>query len=72
MVARAAFRVTGTTTKALAVDTSDMVKEELDWEPKGADGHGEYEIWEHDLGAHQVNSGEVDGDISFDDVDVDE
>ncbi|MFB6161204.1 MAG: hypothetical protein ABEJ61_08520 [Haloferacaceae archaeon] len=47
-----------------------MSHEDSGWRPKGAmeefDG---YEVWDHGIGAHQVNAGEVDGEIEFDFVD---
>jgi hypothetical protein len=29
------------------------------------DAFGDYEVWEYNLGPHQINPGEVDGEIDF-------
>jgi len=40
------------------------------WRPKGAtETYNGFEVWDHGIGPHELNQGEVDGDISFDDVD---
>jgi hypothetical protein len=30
------------------------------------DAYGGYEVWEYNVGPHQINEGEVDGEIDFD------
>lgn len=44
-----------------------MVNRDSGWRPKGAmDAFGDYgEIWEYNVGPHELNDGEVDGDIDF-------
>jgi len=44
-----------------------MVNRDSGWRPKGAmDAFGDYgEIWEYNVGPHEINDGEVDGDIDF-------
>jgi hypothetical protein len=44
-----------------------MVKRKVDWKPEAAvDTYKGYEIWEYEVGPHEINEGEVDGDVSFD------
>lgn len=44
-----------------------MVNRDSGWRPKGAmDAFGGYEIWEYNVGPHEINDGEVDGEIDFD------
>ena len=43
-----------------------MVNRDTGWRPKGAmEAYGGYEVWEYNVGPHQKNDGEVDGDIDF-------
>ncbi|QKY19026.1 hypothetical protein B4589_001050 [Halolamina sp. CBA1230] len=43
-----------------------MVNRDSGWRPDGAmDAFGGYEIWEYNVGPHEVNVGEVDGSIDF-------
>mgnify|MGYP006273570781 FL=1 len=43
-----------------------MVNRDSGWRPKGAmDAFGGYEVWEYNVGPHEINDGEVDGDIDF-------
>ena len=43
-----------------------MVNRDSGWRPKGAmDAFGDYEVWEYNVGPHELNEGEVDGDIDF-------
>ena len=44
-----------------------MVNRDSGWRPKGAmDAFGEYgEVWEYNVGPHELNDGEVDGEIEF-------
>jgi len=30
------------------------------------DAFGDYEVWEYNLGPHEINDAEIDGDIDFD------
>ncbi|MFB6206773.1 MAG: hypothetical protein ABEJ05_09650 [Haloglomus sp.] len=47
-----------------------MSHEETDWRPKGAvEHHNGFEVYDHGIWPHEVNRGEVDGDISFDESD---
>ncbi|SEO67871.1 hypothetical protein SAMN04487948_104134 [Halogranum amylolyticum] len=46
-----------------------MGHEDTGWRPKGVEPYKGHDIWEYKIGPHEVNEGEVDGDISFDDVD---
>lgn len=43
-----------------------MGHRDTDWEPTCVEGYNGYMIWDHDLGPHQINDGEIDGDIEFD------
>ncbi|MFB6302828.1 MAG: hypothetical protein ABEH78_08215 [Haloferacaceae archaeon] len=39
------------------------------WRPRGAtETYNGFEVWDHGIGPHELNHGEVDGDISFDDI----
>lgn len=51
-----------------------MVNRDSGWRPKGAmDAFGDYEVWEYNVGPHELNEGEVDGEIHFGDfLDEDE
>lgn len=42
-----------------------MVHDDSGWRPKGGESYKGYQIWEYDIGAHEINNGEVDGDIEF-------
>ena len=43
-----------------------MVKRDSGWRPDGAmDAFGDYEVWEYNVGPHELNEGEVDGQIDF-------
>jgi len=43
-----------------------MAHKDSGWRPEGAmDAFGDYEVWEYNLGPHQINEGEVDGEIDF-------
>ena len=49
-----------------------MVNHDSGWRPKG--GLQEYdgdEVWEYDIGPHQINPGEVDGEVDLDYGDAD-
>lgn len=40
------------------------------WRPKGAtETYNGYEVWDHGIWPNEINDGEVDGDISFDQLD---
>lgn len=51
-----------------------MVNRDSGWRPEGAmDAFGGYEVWEYNVGPHEINEGEVDGEIKFDEyLDEDE
>lgn len=54
----------------MASDDGDA--KEGSWRPKGAmHQYAGLPVWDHDPGPHEHNDGEFDGDISFDDDDVD-
>ncbi|SFK82614.1 hypothetical protein SAMN04487950_1291 [Halogranum rubrum] len=43
-----------------------MAHEDTGWRPKGGvEPYRGYDVWEYEIGPHEVNDGEVDGDISF-------
>lgn len=43
-----------------------MVNRDSGWRPDGAmDAFGGYEIWEYNVGPHEINDGEVDGEIDY-------
>lgn len=47
-----------------------MSHEETGWRPKGAvEKYNGFEVYDHGIWPHEVNQGEVDGDISFDEFD---
>ena len=47
-----------------------MAFKDSGWRPEGAmDAYGGYEIWEYERGPHEINEGEVDGEIDFDKYD---
>lgn len=38
------------------------------WRPKGAvETHNGFEVFDHRVGPHEVNGGETDGEVSFED-----
>lgn len=44
-----------------------MAHKDSGWRPDGAmDAFSYYEVWEYNLGPHEINEGEVDGKIDFD------
>ena len=49
-----------------------MVNKDSGWRPKGGlqtfEGH---EVWEYEIGPHQINPGEVDGEVTLDYGDAD-
>jgi hypothetical protein len=45
-----------------------MGHKDTGWRPRGGvESYRGYDLWEYEIGPHEVNDGEVDGDISFDD-----
>ncbi|WP_458210009.1 hypothetical protein [Haladaptatus sp. NG-SE-30] len=41
------------------------------WRPDvGLETYAGFELWDHGIGPHEINDGEVDGDVSFDDDDL--
>lgn len=45
-----------------------MSHDDSGWRPKGGlESYKGYEVWEYEIGPHEVNPGETDGDIAFDD-----
>ncbi|WP_053947772.1 hypothetical protein [Halolamina sediminis] len=43
-----------------------MAFKDSGWRPEGAmDAFGDYEVWEYERGPHEINTGEVDGEIDF-------
>lgn len=43
-----------------------MAHKDSGWRPDGAmDAFGDYEVWEYNLGPHQINPAEIDGEIDF-------
>lgn len=46
-----------------------MTKRDLNWRPKGAaETYRGKEVWEYNVGPHETNEGEVDGDIKAEDL----
>ncbi|WP_251342926.1 hypothetical protein [Haloplanus halophilus] len=46
-----------------------MAREDLNWRPKGAvETYKGEEVWEYNIGPHERNVGEVDGDIALEDI----
>jgi hypothetical protein len=46
-----------------------MTKRDLDWRPKGAaETYRGKEVWEYNVGPHELNEGETDGDIRAEDI----
>lgn len=44
-----------------------MAHKDTGWRPDGSmDAYGGYEVWEYNIGPHEMNDGVVDGDIDFD------
>jgi len=49
-----------------------MTHKETEWRPKGAeDFHNGFPVWDHGIAPHEVNVGEVDGDIDAADLQPD-
>jgi hypothetical protein len=42
-----------------------MGHRDTDWRPTCVESYNGYMIWDHDVGPHQLNDGEVDGNIEF-------
>lgn len=50
-----------------------MANKDSGWRPNGAmDAFGDYEIWEYNIGPHEINTGEVDGAIDFEQYEGDD
>lgn len=50
-----------------------MAHYDTGWRPKGAThNYNGYEVWDHGIGPHEVNQGQVDGEILFDDLELEE
>lgn len=48
-----------------------MTKRDLDWRPDGAmETYNGFELWEYNVGPHHLNEGEVDGDVTIDEDQV--
>jgi len=46
-----------------------MTKKDLDWRPKGAsESYRGREVWEYNIAPHELNEGEIDGDIRAEDI----
>ncbi|MFB6304216.1 MAG: hypothetical protein ABEH47_03545 [Haloferacaceae archaeon] len=46
-----------------------MAHEELDWRPDGAmETYRGMEVWEYNVGPHQLTEGEVDGEVDLSEV----
>jgi hypothetical protein len=44
-----------------------MTHKDSGWRPNLAmDTYKGFEIWDHDVGPHEINAGEVDGDVDVD------
>lgn len=49
-----------------------MSDDEDQWRPKGAiHAYKGMQVWDHDPGPHEFNRSEVDGDVSFEDIEED-
>jgi hypothetical protein len=49
-----------------------MANDDSGWRPEGAmDTYRGFEVWEYNVGPHQINHGEVDGDVRIQDTDAD-
>lgn len=49
-----------------------MAHQETEWRPKGAvEYYNGFEVYDHGIFPHDINVGEVDGDVSIEDADVD-
>lgn len=46
-----------------------MGHKDTGWRPKGVESYKGHEVWEYNIAPHEVNEGEVDGEISFDETD---
>lgn len=45
-----------------------MSHDDSGWRPKGGlESYKGYEVWEYEIGPHEINPGETDGEITFDD-----
>ena len=43
-----------------------MTHQDRGWRPDlGLEEYGGNELWDHGIGPHEINAGEVDGDIEF-------
>jgi hypothetical protein len=48
-----------------------MAKRDLNWRPKGAaETYRGREVWEYNVAPHEINEGEVDGDIQAEDLEA--
>lgn len=48
-----------------------MTHQDSGWRPTCAmESYSGFEMWDHCIGPHQINDAEVDGEISFDDEDL--
>lgn len=48
-----------------------MAKRDLNWRPKGAaETYRGREVWEYNVAPHEINEGEVDGDIRAADLEA--
>ena len=46
-----------------------MTRKDSGWRPHlASDTFDGFEVWDHGIGPHQINDGEVDGDIDFSDL----
>ncbi|MFB6195994.1 MAG: hypothetical protein ABEI80_07460 [Haloplanus sp.] len=46
-----------------------MARKDMDWRPEGAvETYKGMEVWEYNIGPHERNLGEVDGDITVEDI----
>jgi hypothetical protein len=46
-----------------------MTKKDLGWRPKGAaETYRGKEVWEYNIAPHELNEGEIDGDIRAEDI----
>lgn len=50
-----------------------MAHQDSGWRPRGAqEFHNGFEVWDHGIGPHELNHGEIDGDIAFEEEDLNE
>ena len=60
-------------TKCALGEPCAMSHKDSGWRPKGAtEKYNGFEVYDHGIWPNEVNEGEVDGDISFDDLEDDE